>query len=307
MQTILGANGAIGKHLARELRQFTDQIRLVSRHPQAVDPADELFAADLTLRENVFRAVEGSEIVYLTVGFKYDLSVWKKVWPPLIRNVTEACKQHGSKLVMFDNIYMYDRNQLGHMTESTPILPSSEKGKIRAEINSIISSEFGKGSLRALIARSADFYGPGESNSLIREMVFKNLMKGKAAQWLLNADKIHQFTFTPDAAKGTAILGNTPDAYDQVWHLPTDDRRLTGRQWVELFAAQMNVKPRVTVVPRWMLSVIGLFIPVLGEMKEMAYQYDRDYVFDSSKFNRRFSFTPTTPEEAIRQIIAAGL
>jgi hypothetical protein len=40
---------------------------------------------------------------------------------------------------------------------------------------------------------------------------------------LLMANKKHSFIYTPDAAKATAILGNTPDAYNQVWHLPTDD------------------------------------------------------------------------------------
>ncbi len=33
MQTILGANGTIGKLLAKELMSYTDKIRLVSRNP----------------------------------------------------------------------------------------------------------------------------------------------------------------------------------------------------------------------------------------------------------------------------------
>jgi len=36
MQTILGAGGVIGTELAKSLPQFTDRIRLVSRHPRKV-------------------------------------------------------------------------------------------------------------------------------------------------------------------------------------------------------------------------------------------------------------------------------
>ena len=48
MQTILGAGGAIGKELARELHTYTNDIRLVSRNPKAVNKSDQLMSADLT-------------------------------------------------------------------------------------------------------------------------------------------------------------------------------------------------------------------------------------------------------------------
>ena len=91
---------------------------------------------------------------------------------------------------------------------------------------------------------------------------------------------------TPDAAKATALLGNTDDAYNQVWHLPTDKNTLTGREFINLFAKEMNVKSKVFVMPMWLIKLLGLFIPVLKEMPEMMYQYDRDYFFDSSKFDK---------------------
>ena len=38
-------------------------------------------------------------------------------------------------------------------------------------------------------------------------------MKGKKANWFADLHKVHNFTFVPDAARATAILGNTPEAY----------------------------------------------------------------------------------------------
>ena len=66
MQTILGAGGIIGIELAKHLPQYTNLIRLVNRNPKQVNPNDELFKADLLNPNDVLKAVEGSEVVYLT-------------------------------------------------------------------------------------------------------------------------------------------------------------------------------------------------------------------------------------------------
>ncbi|GET21538.1 NAD-dependent dehydratase [Prolixibacter denitrificans] len=301
MQTILGAGGAIGIDLAKELLAYTDKIRLVSRNPVRVNAGDELFPADLTKAESIDEAVKGSDVVYLVVGFPYDIKVWRKVWPQVMTDVIAACKKHNAKLVFFDNVYMYDRDAIGFMTEETRVRPTSKKGEIRRQIAQQLQDEMASGELTALIARSADFLGL--TNSVPVEMVYKNLAKGKKAQWLADANKVHQYTFVPDAAKATAMLGNAPDVWNQVWHLPTDHSRLTGKDWIGLFAKALNTESKFTVVPGWMLGVIGLFMPIMRELKEMNYQNDRDYVFDSTKFEQRFGFTPTKPEDAVKYVV----
>jgi nucleoside-diphosphate-sugar epimerase len=298
MQTILGAGGAIGTELAKELPRYTDKIRLVSRNPKKVNVSDELFPADLSDPSVLDKAIEGSEIVYLVVGLYYNIRTWRKYWPLIMRSVIDACKKHHAKLVFFDNVYMYDRDYLGHMTEDTPIRPTSKKGEVRAEIAKMIMDEVQAGSLTALIARSADFCGP--KNNILVEVVYKNYIKGKSANWIADVNKKHSLTYTDDAARGTAMLGNTPDAFNQVWHLPTIKTPHTGKEWIELMAKEMKVKPTFLVLPIWMMAVLGLFMPMMKELKEMAYQYNRDYYFDSGKFEKRFGYVPVTAEEAIK-------
>jgi nucleoside-diphosphate-sugar epimerase len=304
MQTILGANGTIGKVLARELLNYTDKIRLVSRNPRRVNDSDELFAADLLNSEMVDKAVEGSDIVYLVVGLDYKLNIWEEKWPRLMRATIDACVRHKARLVFFDNVYMYDINEIPHMTEESLINPPSRKGAVRKLISQMLLDEVKAGKLLALIARSADFYGPDNDKSVVNELVFKNLKNGKRAKWFINADKKHSFTYTPDAAKATALLGNTDDAYNQVWHLPTDKNTLTGREFIDLFAKELKVKNKVMVMPLWFIKILGLFMPVLKEMPEMMYQNDRDYFFDSSKFEKRFKMNPTSYSEGVKNTVA---
>ena len=300
MQTILGANGTIGSVLAKELTTYTDKIRLVSRNPRKVNESDELFPADLSYPAIVDEAVEGSDVVYIVVGFDYNLKVWEEKWPNLIRATIDACIKHNARLVFFDNVYMYDINAISHMTEESMINPSSRKGAVRKQIAQMIIDEVKAGKLMALIARSADFYGPGNERSFVTEMVYKNFLKGMRANWFINPDKKHSFTYTPDAAKATAMLGNTEDAFNTVWHLPTDKNTLTGREFITLFAQEMNVANKVFVMPAWLIRVVGTFIPIMKEMPEMMYQFDRDYFFDSSKFEKKFNFKTTSYQEGVK-------
>jgi nucleoside-diphosphate-sugar epimerase len=163
----------------------------------------------------------------------------------------------------------------------------------------MMMDEVKKGNLAALIARAPDFYGPDTPLSFVNVILFQNLAKGKKAQWMGDDRKKHSFIFTPDAGKATAILGNTPSAFNQVWHLPTDPNTLTGKEFVELSAKAFGTKPDYMVIPVWMLKMIGLFNPIIKESLEMMYQNEVDYIFDSSKFEKAFSFQPTKYETGI--------
>ncbi len=294
----------MGKALAEALPKYTNDIRLVSRNPERINESDELISADLTNPEETKKAVEGSETVYLTIGLKYDASVWQRDWPIVVENVLNACKSHNSKLVFFDNVYMYDPTSIGFMTEENPINPSSKKGKVRAQIAQKIMDASAQGEVEALIARSADFYGPGVKEvSILQETIFNPLKEGKKANVLGNAHAKHSFTYIPDAGKATAMLGNTQDCYNQVWHLPTASNPMAFKEFVDVIAPYFGAKPKYQVAGKLLTRLIGLFVPVMKEIPEMIYQYESDYIFSSQKFEDQFDFTPTSYLEGIREIM----
>lgn len=303
MQTILGSGGTIGKDLAKELTAYTKNIRLVSRNPKKVNETDNLFPANLNDATQVDAAIAGSNVVYVVVGFDYKLSVWRSVWPPLMRNVIASCERHKAKLVFFDNVYSYALSAIPHMTEDAPLDPPSKKGMVRRELVDMIWDAVKANKIEAIIARAADFYGPDNDKSVLVSTVADNFRKGKKANYFGGVNFVHTFTYTPDAAKATAILGNTADAYNQTWHLPTTSERITGKEWIDLFAKEMQVKSSYMVVPKWMLRIMGLFIPIMKEFPEMMYQYEMDYVFDSSKFEKRFGIKATSPAEGVKQTV----
>lgn len=305
MQTILGANGQIGRELALHLkRSFTSEIRLVSRRPQKVNDTDQLLSADLMDPAQAMRAVEGSEIVYFTVGLPMDTQLWVAQWPTLMRNVIKACAADGAKLVFFDNTYMYPQTA-DVQTEHTAFSPCGEKGRIRAAIASELLEAMSAGRVEALICRAPEFYGPGITQSITNSTIIEPLKAGKMPKVFLRDDTLRSLIFTPDASRAMALLGNTPDAYGQTWHLPCDDHRLTYAQLVALAAEVFDAEPRYRVLKGWQLKLAGLFSSKVRDAGELLPRYGVDNLFSSQKFKARFpDFQVTSFRDGLSQIRA---
>jgi nucleoside-diphosphate-sugar epimerase len=295
MQTILGASGQIGQELARSLkRNFTDDIRLVSRNPRKVNDTDRLHRADLLDPAQTMSAVEGSDIVYLTAGLPMDTKLWVEQWPVMMRNVIEACAAHGVRLVFFDNTYMYPQTAEPH-TESMRFEPNGDKGRVRAAIANDLLEAMAQGRVNAMICRAPEFYGPGKTQSITNSAILEPLRNGKAARVFLRDDTLR--------SRAMALLGNTEDAYGQTWHLPCDDHRLTYRDLISLAARIFATEPRYSVLRHWQLRLAGLFNPTVRDAAELLPRYAQDNIFVSDKFRARFpDFQVTSFAEGLAQL-----
>jgi nucleoside-diphosphate-sugar epimerase len=299
MKTLLGAGGAISNELVKLLNARKEAYRLVSRRAAPMAVAAETMAADLTDPEQALRAIAGSSVVYLLIGLKYDHMIWEEMWPRVMANTIEACKRSGAKLVFFDNVYMYGRVN-GAMTEETPFHPHSRKGVVRAKIATLLMNEWKAGSLTAMIARAADFYGPNARNGVANSLVFEPMSKRQKPMCLVADVLPHSYTYTPDAAQALVTLTSTETAWNQTWHMPTAPQPLTGREFIEHAAKEMGRSRKYRVLSRPMVRAFGWFNPTVGEVYEMLYQNDSSYRFDSSKYARTFGFAGTPYAEGIR-------
>ena len=299
MQTILGAGGAIGTELLNDLVRRRQPVRLVGRNPKQVEGVTETVSADISDLNQTISAVVGSTIVYLLVGLKYDVKVWRELWPRIMSNAIEACKRANAKLIFFDNVYMYGK-VVGPMTEETPFNPCSSKGEVRAQIATTLLNEVKTGKLSAMIARSADFYGPNAKTSVANLLVFVRLAKGAKPSCLVSDSVPHSYTYTPDAGKSLALLADTESAWNQTWHMPTAPQPPDGKEFIRLAANEFALEPKYRILSRPLIRIAGLFDSDVRESYEMLYQSDSAYVFDSSKFTTTFGRDPTSYVEGIR-------
>ncbi|WP_394224912.1 NAD-dependent epimerase/dehydratase family protein [Pseudoalteromonas spongiae] len=304
MQTILGANGQIGSELALALKtDFTENIRLVSRNPKKVNDTDELISANLLNAFETQNAIAGSEIVYFTAGLPIDTAMWIDQFPIMMRNVIDACEIHNAKLVYFDNTYMYAQTT-DLLTEETPFEPYGDKGKVRGLIANMLLDAMREKRVDAIICRAPEFYGPGKTQSITNTTVLDNLRAGKPAKVFISDDTLRTLIFTPDASRAMALLGNTPDAYGQTWHLPCDDNRLSYKQLITTASNILESNYKYTVLTKWQLKLISLVNKTVKETLELLPRYKVDNIFISDKFKTRFpDFKVTSYKEGLQKTL----
>ncbi|CAK8053934.1 NAD-dependent epimerase/dehydratase family protein [Eupransor demetentiae] len=301
-QAILGSNGQIGQELAKELnRNYTKDIRLVSRHPKKINEDDTLVPANLTNYDQTLKAVKGSQIVYFTAGLPMDGKIWHRDFPTMLNNVVRACEQTGAKLVFFDNTYMYPKNN-EIQTEQMQYSPKGLKSEVRSKMASQIEELMTSSDLDTMICRAPEFYGPGKTQSITNTMIFNRIKRDKKALIPLSADKLRTLIWTPDASRAMALLANTASAYNQTWHLPVD-RPLTYQQLIEAIKDVTGGKVSYRVLPYWIFQFGSHFSKSVKELMELLPRYAEDNIFSDAKFRNAFpNFKVTTIQEGIAKI-----
>ena len=282
---VLGAAGGTGSAVVGALAARGLRVRAVTRRGTA---------------EGARRACEGAAVVYHCAQPPY--TKWPELFPPMTRAVIDGAAAAGAKLVFADNLYAYGPPG-GPMTEETPQRAQGSKGRTRIEMAAAVMRAHDDGRLRSTIGRCSDYYGPRGTTSTVGENIMKPVVGGKRARWLGSLDQPHTLNYLEDMARALATLGERDDADGQVWHLPADEP-LTGRQFLALAFEAAGHPAKVGVAPRAMIRIGGLFNPLLRELNETLYQFERPFVSDASKFQAAFgSFESTPHREAVRRTV----
>jgi nucleoside-diphosphate-sugar epimerase len=301
LHVVLGAGGGTGSAVVDELVVRGLPVRAVTRTGATnVRAGVEQVAADIAEPDGARRACAGAAVVYHCAQPPY--TKWVESFPPLTRTVLDGAADAGAKLVFADNLYVYGPPE-GVMTEETPQRAQGKKGRIRIEMAAEILRAHGDGRLRCTIGRSSDYYGPRGTSTTAGDNLMKPVLRGKRARWLGSLDQPHTLNYLEDMARALVTLGEREEADGEVWHLPAAEA-LTGRQFLTLVYEAAGLAPKVGVAPRPMIRMIGVFDPLVRELNETLYQFERPFVSDASKFQGAFGpFEPTPHPEAVRRTV----
>src|SRR5690606_9323208 len=206
-----------------------------------------------------------------------------------------------AKLVFFDNTYMYPQDDRV-LTEQTPFAPVGRKGKVRKAMAEMVLREMQTGGLEAVICRAPEFYGPGKTQSITNTLLFNNIKEGKKLKVPLSDTKKRSLIWTPDASRATALIGNTPDAFGQTWHLPVDESNPTYKEFITLTSEVYGKELKYSVVPKFVFKIGSFFNKRAKELQELLPRYEHNNLFDISKVKKRFpDFKVTTYRQGIEQ------
>jgi len=294
IHTVLGASGATGRLVIKELQIKNYRIRAVERNPKNDDI--DYVAADLLNADDAIKAIKGSAYVYLCVGLPYQAKVWQREWPTLMRNVINACEQANVVLIFLDNVYMYEHPFAVPFSENQPQNPTTIKGKTRKKTTDLLLNAIASKKIQGVIGRSADFYGEYATNSMFYPSFLENLLKGKSGQYLSKKGVLHTYAYLEDNAKALVALATDPTTYGQVWHLPVG-KPISPFELNKLMNDSLGVDYELKYIPAFIRKLLGLFIKPIAEVEEMLYQFETDYVMDCQKFMTHFPDFVVTPYE----------
>ncbi len=310
---VLGAGSGIGAAVTRALAAKNIPVRAISRNCRRAISQDgkvEFYPADVLQKDEIIAACRDAKIIYYCANAPYHQ--WAELLPIMLENVIAAAAHANAKLILADNLYMYPPST-DPLVETLPYAPITQKGKIRVKLSEKIMTAHQQGSIRAAIGRAPDYYGPSALNSLIINTRTMNALRNhKALPWIVSADQPHAIIYVDDFAEGLLILSQQEKALGEIWNIPSP-QAITGRQFLtilqEEYDAQIGAPPRshsvkIQVFAPWMLLATGMFDPIVREIYEMRYEFDRPYLVDATKFLQAFgNFTSTPHRLAIRQTI----
>lgn len=308
---VLGATGSIGyavtaNLLARRL-PVTILVRNRAKAIALFPDAETLTIVEGDVQDADLLNRTGVNKTHIFHGINYPYNEWFGNMDTVTWKVIDAAASgaNGKATIVFPgNVYNFGNTRELIREDSRPN-PNTRKGRLRVDLEAMLEQAAGAGKCRVLNVRLPDFWGPNVLNAGVRP-IFENALTGKALPWLLTVDIPHQSVYTTDAAEIIVRLmlqPGTSRAYT-VWNYG-GTTHASMRAWFEQISTLTGHPPKVQVHGRFVLSALGLFMPVMREVKEMLYLYENTILLDDRSVRTQFpDFRETPMKQALADTLA---
>ncbi len=298
---ILGSTGSIGYAFADNLISKNISITVLVRD---VQKASNLFKGN-SLVEIVQGDVQDLALLksiskdknFIFHGINYPYDKWFGNMDTATEKVIEAASQNQAMIIFPGNVYNYGNLPLIH--EDSPQKPCTRKGALRVELETMLREAAEAGKCKVLNVCLPDFWGPNVLNDGIKPL-FVNALSKSALPWSAKADIPHQMVFTKDAAEIMVRLMQRGSSKPYENYNYGGFIHPTIKGFLNQISRLANAPEKIHVYPKWLFSVLGIFMPVMKEVKEMLYLFENSVILDDSKVRKLFpDFKETNLEVAI--------
>ncbi|MFI6288292.1 NAD-dependent epimerase/dehydratase family protein [Streptomyces sp. NPDC051018] len=289
--------GPAGAATARLLAGKGHSVRVVTRSGGRPEPGIEHVVLDATDATALTEASRGAAAIHSCAAPPYHR--WARQWPPLASSLCAAAEATGAVLVLLGNLYGYGPVD-GPLTEKLPLAATGTKGRVRAAVWEQARKLHEQGRIRAVEVRASDFFGPGVTDGgHLAARVVPRVLRGRPVSTLGDPEAPHSWTYLPDVARALEEVAGEERAWGRAWHVPTAPA-LSSREMVDRLAARAGSGPvAVRGLPGAVFGVLSVFSPLIRELKEIRYQFDRPFVVDSGAYEAAFAVRATPVGEQV--------
>ncbi len=299
---VVVGSGPVGSGVALRFAEQGTPVTVITR--RGTGPAHELITrqgADAADGAALTAATVGAGALFNCANPPYHR--WPAEWPPMHRAMMTAAERSGALLVMMDNLYAFGPGSPMPMREGDPMTATGAKGAVRARMAQDLLDAHRAGRLRATLARASDFYGPEVLGAALGERTMPKVLAGKKVSLLGALDVPHALSYMPDVVTTLVTIAGDERAWGKPWHVPNAPAA-TQRESVAALAHAAGSTVSVSTVPRAALSLLGMFNPTIGGLKETWYQFTEPWIADSTLTEQTFGLSATPLAEGAAATVA---
>jgi nucleoside-diphosphate-sugar epimerase len=299
MHVVVGA-GPVGSAIATLLAARGEQVRVITRSGRGPEHAAvELVAADATDAARLSELTSGAAVLYNCANPQYHR--WLTDWPPLAAALLTAAENSGAVLATASNLYGYGPVD-GPITAETPLAATHPKLRLRADMWREALARHEAGRVRVTEVRGSDYL---EANSILAFALAKPLLAGKRAYVPAALDAPHTWTSISDVARTLVTVAGDQRGWGKAWLVPSNPP-LTIRELATRFTRVAGAPaPKLTRIPYPALWAVGLFSPLVRELRTTHYQFTEPFVLDGSLTERTFGLRPSDLDQGLAQAAKA--
>jgi len=302
LHVVFGA-GPLGIAVAEAALARGHSVTLATRSGSRNVPSGaRTVRCDATRGSEVAESCAGARAIYNCA--QPPFTQWPELFPAIQRGLIDGAGRCGAVLVAGENLYMYGPVE-GPLTEDLPYQAQTRKGQVRAQMASELQEAYATGRARTTAGRASSFFGPRVIESFMGPRMLRPAFTGGIVRVIGDPDQPHTYTYIRDFAEGLVTLAGDDRALGRAWHVPSAET-LTTRRFLMLAGTIAGAGPTIRRVPSVVVKLGARFIPLLREVREMLYGFERPFIVDHSRFASAFGAKPTPHEQALRETLAAG-
>lgn len=289
---IFGAKGRFGRAATQAFKNAGWHVRLLARDwtNENEDGVEHVMGNALN-PEVLVRAAKDCNVIINALNPPYPK--WATDLKPLTSNVLQAAKTTGATVMIPGNVYNFGENIPELLTENTAMAPTSKKGQLRCEMEQSFANAAAVG-VRAIILRAGDFIEREKTGNWFDSHICSKIQKG-SIMYPGPLDRVHAWAYLPDMARAMVELAEKRDQLAPFEQIGFPGFALSGRDLVDQIETIEGRKLRVTKMPWSLIKMLGIFMPQMREVVEMAYLWRIPHRIDASKFESilpGFEMTP---------------
>lgn len=309
---ILGARGRLGLATAQAFAQAGWRV-LGQLRPGASGkalPGVQWLPLDPTDTAALAVAARGAAVVVHGLNPVYTHRAWRTQVPVLLEAAIRISRSLGATLMVPGNVYNFGASMPALLREDTVQAAVGVKGRIRIAMEQRLQAATQEGGLRAVVVRAGDFYGSG-TGAWLDQAIAKDMALGRVT-WPGTLDTITPWAYLPDLAQTFVQVAQQRNRLDAFSCLHFAGHAVTGQQWVQALGSVAQSQGwlpagrslQVRHMPRPLLRVAGLFMPMLAALAEVRYLWRTPHQLDNRQLCALIGNEPHTPfETAVRQAL----